>query len=159
MKTPIAADRRFPGDTGRLLATGSMVAAAVIMSRLLAADPAVTAPEAAQVTSAPQQSPQFNRVNEGALQQRLTPVKEPVKVEGLDASGGVVGAIGKDSKAPGLLEWFNPFAPASLGTAGAMTPGFADRNVPRVFRDDKTDGPSGLSFFRWWFRRDPHKQP
>lgn len=68
--------------------------------------------------------------------------------------GGVLPYVARERKFTKVLQLLNPFAPASLGTGGAIpyewnpvvNPGAGpgSGSLPRVFRDERTTEPAGI---------------
>lgn len=71
--------------------------------------------------------------------------------------GGVLPYVARERKFTKVIQLLNPFAPASLGTGGAMyyewnpvvNPGVGPGSgpLPRVFRDERTTEPAGIQLF------------
>jgi len=145
---------------------GSVLGCTVLAWSVTAADPAkaprpaedsAPAPAVAEVSSPVTST---NRLDTDPTQRRLIPAKDP----NIDDLGGAVGTVtrepaGRHSFGVRVLRLINPLAPASVGTGGAVTPGFRETSMPRAFRNDRTDEPCGIALFRWWFPKEKDRRP
>lgn len=66
----------------------------------------------------------------------------------VESHGGILPYVARERKATSLLQLFNPFAPASLGTGTAAVfewrPGNGTAPLPRAFRDERTHEAEGI---------------
>lgn len=66
----------------------------------------------------------------------------------VESHGGVLPYVARERKAASVLQLFNPFAPASLGTGTAAVfewrPGNGAAPLPRAFRDERTHEAEGI---------------
>ncbi len=72
-----------------------------------------------------------------------------VPVRTVSSSGGALPFVIRERKAVSVLQLFNPFAPASLGTGSGNVfewhPGEGVNPLPRAFRDERTHEAEGIS--------------